>query len=123
LIYFRRDWNRIIRGLLRSTKNRRIDGPDERLGWLLIVATIPVGIAGLLFEHALRTIFAKPLAASLFLTVNGLILLAGERARRRAAERISTPAEPTDTDPGPHGPGHADQASPPPPPSAAAGVH
>lgn len=87
LIYFRRDWDRIVRGLLRSTKNRRIDNADERLGWLLVVATIPVGIIGLAFEHTLRTIFAKPLAASLFLMVNGVILLVGERARRHAAAR------------------------------------
>jgi undecaprenyl-diphosphatase len=57
------------------------------LGWLLIVATIPAGIMGLLFEHAFRTIFAKPLLAAGFLFVNGLILLAGEWFRRRAEVR------------------------------------
>ena len=35
----------------------------------------------------LRTIFAKPTAAAIFLTINGLILLAGERLRRRAEVR------------------------------------
>src|SRR5262249_49927870 len=54
---------------------------------LLIVGTIPVGITGLLLEHSFRVLFAKPLAAAVFLTVNGLILLAGERLRRRAARR------------------------------------
>ncbi|MCW2653184.1 MAG: undecaprenyl-diphosphatase [Mycobacterium sp.] len=62
---------------------------DERLAWLLIIATIPVGITGLALEHTFRTLFAKPLAAAIFLTINGLILLAGEVLRRRA---------PTDTD-------------------------
>lgn len=98
LIYFRQDWDRIVRGLLRSTRNRRIETSDERLGWLLIVATIPTGIIGLLFEHSLRTIFAKPLAASLFLTVNGVILLVGERARRHAVKGAPVPvtgADPT----------------------------
>ena len=57
---------------------------DERLAWLLVIATIPVGITGLALEHTFRTLFAKPLAAAIFLTVNGLILLAGEGLRRRA---------------------------------------
>jgi undecaprenyl-diphosphatase len=90
LIFFRKDWIRIISGLLRTVKPsiaaRRIvvNDPDERLGWLLIIATIPVGLTGLLLEHSFRTLFAKPLAAAIFLTINGLILLAGERLRRNA---------------------------------------
>jgi undecaprenyl-diphosphatase len=74
--------------MARSLGTRRIDDSDARLGWLLVVATLPVGITGLLFEHPLRTLFAKPLAAGLFLTLNGVILLAGERLRRRAERRI-----------------------------------
>ncbi len=88
LVYFRRDWVRIGAGMARSVQTRRIDTPDARLGWLLVVATIPVGVTGLLFEHPLRTLFAKPLAAGLFLVVNGLILLAGEHLRRRSERRI-----------------------------------
>ncbi len=84
LIYFRRDWDRIIRGFFRSARSRRVETSDERLAWLLVVATIPTGILGLAFEHTLRTIFAKPVAASIFLTLNGVILLVGERVRRRA---------------------------------------
>ena len=67
-------------------------------GWpgCSIIGTIPVGIVGLVFEHSLRTIFAKPLAAAIFLTINGLILLAGERLRKRtrgprARRRASAP--------------------------------
>jgi undecaprenyl-diphosphatase len=90
LWFFRADWVRIVRGFLRSApaslRARRIDArnPDERLAWLIVVATIPVGITGLAFEHLFRTTFAKPVAASAFLFVNGLILLAGERTRRTA---------------------------------------
>ena len=87
LVYFRSDWARIIVGFLRTLRTRRIQTPDERLAWLLVVATIPAGITGLALEHALRTLFAKPLACAIFLTANGLILLAGERVRRRAAVR------------------------------------
>lgn len=89
LWYFRADWARIIGGFIRSStrsiRQRRasVDGRDERLAWMIIFATIPVGLAGLLLEHGFRTIFAKPIAAAVFLAVNGLILLGGERMRRR----------------------------------------
>lgn len=60
----------------------------ERLAWLIVLATIPAGITGLLLEHALRTLFAKPVAAAL-LTANGVILLIGERLRRDQARRCA----------------------------------
>jgi undecaprenyl-diphosphatase len=96
---------RIIRGFFRSLVRRKIETPDERLAWLLGIATIPAGIVGLALEHKLRTQFAKPLAASIFLTVNGLILLAGEQVRRRAGtqQRVmasTTPSQGTGPEPG-----------------------
>jgi undecaprenyl-diphosphatase len=91
LWFFRADWIRIVSGFVRCLR-RSIDdreftvlGTDERLAWLIVLATIPVGLTGLIFEHSFRTVFAKPVAASVFLFINGLILLAGERARRRTA--------------------------------------
>ena len=90
LVFFRAEWVRIIRGFFRSLRPsfaaRRIVArdADERLAWLLVIATIPVGLTGLVLEHTFRTLFAKPLAAAIFLTVNGLILLTGEWLRRRA---------------------------------------
>lgn len=87
LVYFRKDWVRIIGGFLHTLRTRRIETADERMAWLLVVGTVPVGIVGLALEHTLRTLFAKPLAAAIFLTVNGVILLAGERVRRRAEVR------------------------------------
>jgi undecaprenyl-diphosphatase len=89
LWFFRADWIRIITGFLRSLgrglRERRFSAldSDERLAWLIVFATIPVGITGLALEHVFRTVLAKPVAASAFLFINGLILLAGERARRR----------------------------------------
>lgn len=90
LAFFWRDWVRIItaffRSLIPSLRARRIlvRDADERLAWLLVIGTIPVGITGLALEHVFRTLFAKPLAAAVFLLINGGILAAGEILRRRA---------------------------------------
>jgi undecaprenyl-diphosphatase len=83
-VIFWQDWKRIIAGLFRSIGQREIRGTDERLGWLLVVGTIPAGILGLLFEHPLRKAFASPELAAAFLTVNGVLLLLFERLRKRA---------------------------------------
>lgn len=77
-IFYRHTWWRIIKGFFSSVGARRIDSPDARLAWLLIAATIPAGLIGLIFEHHLRTQFAKPLSAIIFLFINGIILLAGD---------------------------------------------
>jgi undecaprenyl-diphosphatase len=60
---------------------------DERLAWMIIFATIPVGLTGVVLEHTFRVVFAKPLAAAVLLFVNGLILLAAEAMRRSAVRR------------------------------------
>jgi undecaprenyl-diphosphatase len=88
LLYFWREWVKILTGLWTSIRHRRIETLYERMAWLLIVATIPAGLTGLLLEHELRTIFAKPEAAAVFLTVNGFILIGGERLRRRSVARV-----------------------------------
>ncbi|HWD77190.1 MAG TPA: undecaprenyl-diphosphate phosphatase [Solirubrobacteraceae bacterium] len=87
LIYFWRTWVDIIVAFFRTLAKRRVETSTERLAWLIIIATIPVGILGLLLEHPLRTLFAKPLAAAVFLIINGVMLLGAERYRRRAEVR------------------------------------
>jgi undecaprenyl-diphosphatase len=87
LIYFWRTWLAIIGGFFRTLARRRLETATERLAWLIVVATIPVGILGLLLEHTVRVALAKPLAASIFLVVNGGILAGGEYFRRRAEVR------------------------------------
>ncbi len=84
LAFFWRDWLRIIGGLLTSVRDRQVQTPDQRLAWMLILATIPVGISGLALEHLFRTVLGKPIPAAIFLTLNGVILYGGERLRRRA---------------------------------------
>jgi undecaprenyl-diphosphatase len=83
LIYFWRDWVRIIGGFFSSLRNRRIETVDQKLAWMIILATIPVGLVGLVFEHEFRVLFAKPIRAAIFLIINGLILFAGEKFRTR----------------------------------------
>jgi undecaprenyl-diphosphatase len=93
LIYFWRDWKALIGAFFvsaaRMLRLRRwaVETPTERLIWLIICATIPVGILGLLLERVIREALAKPLAAAIFLIVNGCILLYAERYRRRAEVR------------------------------------
>jgi len=87
LFYYRRDWVLIVRAFFRTLSTRRIQTSDERLAWLIIVASIPAGIFGLALEHQLRTLTAKPEVAAVFLMVNGVILLGAERFRRRAEVR------------------------------------
>ena len=83
--FFWRDWVRIVRGLGRSLRNREIgDDSDARLGWLLVVGTVPAGLLGLLLEHALRDLFASGRSAAFFLILNGFMLYGAERLRRRA---------------------------------------
>jgi undecaprenyl-diphosphatase len=83
--FFWHDWVRIVRGLGRSLQRREIgDDADARLGWLLVVGTVPAGLLGLLLEHWLRDLFASGSSAAFFLILNGIMLYGAERLRRRA---------------------------------------
>jgi len=96
ILYFWRDWLRIIKAFFASighviapapgTRRFEPQNTDQMLAWMIILATIPVGLAGLALEHDFRVYFSKPVLTSVFLFVNGLILLAGERARRRSSD-------------------------------------
>jgi undecaprenyl-diphosphatase len=91
IIYFWRDWVRIVTGFLTSLRDRQIATADQKLAWMILLATIPVGIAGLALEHLFRVVFSKPVPTAFFLAVNGVVLLAGERRRRRSGERGPAP--------------------------------
>ena len=99
VVFFRRDWVRVISGLISSVRLRRIETVDEKLAWLLIVATIPVGIAGLALDKVFREHLGKPIPAAIFLTLNGLVLFVAERlrrggtGRRRATDDIPAPGD------------------------------
>ena len=86
LLFFLKDWVKIVGGILRSLRMREIREEDTyaRLGWLLVVGTVPAGIIGLLLQEPLRKLFASPSIAAAFLIVNGVALLTFERLRKRA---------------------------------------
>ena len=93
IVYFWRDWVRIVRGLLTSIRDRAVTDPDQRLAWLLVLATIPVGVAGVALDHVFRTLLAKPVPTAVFLVLNGVVLLVVEHlTRHRSGERVDLDA-------------------------------
>jgi undecaprenyl-diphosphatase len=93
LFYYRSTWWRLIKAWLISIKNRKIDSKDAKLGWLLIVATIPAGLIGIVFQTILQKQFAKPLSAVVFILINGILLLYGDhyiKSRSHYKERQSS---------------------------------
>lgn len=106
LVFFWRDWLRVLAGFVSSVRHRRIQTSDERLAWLIVAGTIPVGLAGLLLEQLFRTTLGKPIPAAVFLILNGITLYAAEVLRRRTAP-VNSPETSPDTD---GEPVHGDEA-------------
>ena len=94
LVFFWRDWLRIAAGFVSSLRHRRIQTAGERLAWLIVAATIPVGLAGLALERVFRTTLGRPIPAAIFLLLNGVALYAGEVLRRRVSPAGPASAEP-----------------------------
>lgn len=86
LLFFWKDWVRIVAGFFRSVRLRRVEQSDidARLAWLLIIGTIPAGLVGLLFKHFIRKELLSGYFAAVFLTLNGLLLFGAELMRRKA---------------------------------------
>lgn len=97
VVYYWRDWTAIVHAMITSVIRGRLTGArDERTGWLLVLATIPVGILGVIFEHPVRRLFGSPAPAATFLIINGAIMFGGEalrRMQRRNAGRADKPME------------------------------
>jgi undecaprenyl-diphosphatase len=91
--FYRQEWIKIIRGIFRSLRQREIQKNDSaaKLGWLLVVGTIPAGILGLLFEENLKSFFANAQFASLFLIGNGVMLFGAEILRKKRIEKKIDP--------------------------------
>jgi undecaprenyl-diphosphatase len=90
LVFFWRDWLRIVPGFFTGfvslVRYRRMQTSGERLAWLIVAATVPVGLAGLALEKTFRTTLGKPIPAAVFLLLNGIALYAGEVLRKRTAD-------------------------------------
>ncbi len=91
LAFFWRDWIAIIGGFVSSVRHRQIRTKAQRMAWLIIAGTIPVGLAGLVLEHTFRTTLGKPIPAAVFLIINGALLYAAERLRRNAIQTAPAP--------------------------------
>ncbi len=83
--FFAKDWLKIISGMFRSLRERIIREDDSyaKLGWLIVVGTIPAGIVGILFERSFQALFASPRFAAIFLVCNGVLLWGMEMYKRR----------------------------------------
>ena len=87
-LFFLDDWKRIFHGFVRSLRGQATPrDADARLAWVILVGTIPAGILGVALEHKLRDLFASPTTAAIFLTINGILLLAFERFSRAPGVR------------------------------------
>jgi undecaprenyl-diphosphatase len=83
------DWLRIIRATIRSIWRRSIGGSaDAKLGWLLVLGTVPAGLTGLLFQKQIQELFASPAYVSAFLFSNGLLLYLAEFLRAQAQRAV-----------------------------------
>ncbi len=84
VVFYRKEWAAIVRALFASiVRGKTSDDRDERIGWRLVIGTIPVGILGVIFEVPVRKLFGSPAPAALFLMANGLLMFLGEFLRRR----------------------------------------
>ena len=93
IIYFWRDWIRLIRGFFTSLRERSAHTPEQRLAWMIIIGTVPVGLVGVFAQHAFQAIFKQAVVAGYLLMLNGVILYAGERWRTRASRAADQQVE------------------------------
>jgi undecaprenyl-diphosphatase len=84
LLYFRHDlWN-IARAWLRSLRDPEARGTlDARLGWYLIIGTIPISILGLLFKDKIETDARQLALIGIALVLLGLVLELAEKVGRK----------------------------------------
>ncbi|MGW2649969.1 undecaprenyl-diphosphate phosphatase [Streptomyces sp. NPDC001393] len=87
VVYFWRDWVRVIRGLATSITQRRIETVDQRLAWLIVTACVPVAVAGVALDKVFRTTLGKPVPTAIFLALNGIVLFVTEQLRRGGTGR------------------------------------
>jgi undecaprenyl-diphosphatase len=78
--YFWGDIVRLVVALVGSLGRRRIATPDERIAWLVIVATIPAGIAGLIGEDWIADNLGEPWQIAILLALGAVLLWWADRS-------------------------------------------
>lgn len=86
LVYFRQDIIRIFLAWCGSFKRNAAFNPDARLGWLVIVGTLPIAGLGLLFQDMIETYLRNLYLTAIMLIVFGLILGFADKVGKRQAE-------------------------------------
>ncbi len=87
LVYFWRDWVALARGIC-GMDVAQVVRQSRHIVFLIIAATIPAVVLGFLFEGFLRRLFGTPQVAAIFLVLNGILLLFGDRLRRGGAATV-----------------------------------
>lgn len=84
LLFYWRDWLVIVRALFASIARGRLENNrDERVAWLLVVGTVPVGVLGIIFQDPIRNLFGSTTLVAAFLIVNAFVMFFGEFLRKR----------------------------------------
>jgi len=79
IIYFRQDIIDILKALIGDIKAKKLGAsPASRIGWFLVIATIPAGLAGILLKDIVEQAFGSPNAAAFFLFGTALLLILAE---------------------------------------------
>ncbi|MCW2532264.1 MAG: uppP [Blastococcus sp.] len=91
LLYFRRDIGRIIVAWLGSLAGRRKGDPDARMGWLIIIGSIPIVVLGLLFQDKIETTLRDLRIVAIALVAFSLILYWADRvgAKKRELDQLT----------------------------------
>ncbi len=98
IVFYRTQWVAIIRAVVASIIRGKLSNDrNERIGWLLVIGTIPVGILGVLFQESVRALFGSPAPAAIFLAINGVVMFAGEALRRSQHRKTARSDRPIET--------------------------
>ena len=95
ILFYRAEWVKIVAALARSVARGNLSGdPEEKIGWLLVVGTIPVALLGVFLEKPVRQFFGSSALVAIFLILNAFVMFAGEALRRRGERSAAAPTRP-----------------------------